>query len=89
MLNEDLEWICDWLNDDSDGENYEIWIDADHPIGRVFNKYTHDWKDGAIPASRLVVGLRKDESHAQTWFKFCSVYVEATKEDVEAFKNSK
>ena len=86
IIDEEAEWLLDWLNDYSDGENYEIWIDSVKPVGRVFNKYAHDWRDGAIPASRLVVALKKVESRNETFFVFASVYAEATKEDLDAFK---
>ncbi len=86
ILENEVDWITDWLNDNTDGENYEIWIDADKPIGRVYNKYAHDWKFGAIPASRIVVALRKDELRSTVWFKFASIYADATKEDLDSFK---
>ncbi len=80
--------LLDWINDPSDGGNYEAWIDAKRVIGRGYSKERwHEWDKGAYPCSELCVALVKVERKYDTTFKIVTAYPRYTDKDKNNFCN--
>lgn len=80
--------LVDWLNDPTDGGNYEASFVFDKAIGKVYScAKWHEWNKGACPCSEICVAFIKDERKYDTSFKIISVYPRATEEEKEIFKS--
>jgi hypothetical protein len=89
----DEEWqmpecIKEWLDDESDRDDYAFDFDFDHVIGHgFFKKGWHDWNSGVAYCSRLTVVLRKVELRdGSDTFRVYSAYPTVTEEDIERTK---
>lgn len=70
---ENMEDIVDWINDMSDGMDWEVYFDSDSPIGRGFYKsFYHTWNSGACDCSTIKVVLRKTYNADE--FRIVTVY---------------
>lgn len=71
------EELNDWLNDDSDGEDYAPYLDCGKHIGHgYFKSRQHNWNSGAWECSQIVVVLRKEERKYDTTFTIKTCYCE-------------
>ncbi len=81
--------ILNWLNDYSNGDILIVRCKFCKPIGRGFFKGSwHDWDDGAIYCSACQVVLYKTGNESMP-FKFRTAHPILTKEEKEAYLNSK
>lgn len=72
---DNVGWITDWLNDDSDGEDLVFEKTFDEVIGRgFFRAKWHNWKDGAIELRTIRVVLKKRERRNDTIFVLGTAY---------------
>lgn len=78
LLDEDnMSDVLDWLNDDSDGENWVVEIENKTPIGHgFFRARWHDWSKGAVPCRTVAVVLAKVCRQYDTTFKIVTAYPE-------------
>jgi len=77
---ENMEDIVDWINDMSDGVDWEVYFDSDSPIGRGFYKtFYHTWNAGACDCSTMKIVLRK--TYDANEFRIVTVYPIPTEEE--------
>ena len=80
---DDLDGIVAWVNDMSDGDDYEVYFDSDTPVGRGFYKsFYHTWNAGACQCSSVRIVLRK--TYKSDEFRIVTVYPIPTEEEKEA-----
>lgn len=69
----EMEYIVDWINDMSDGTDWEVYFDSDTPIGKGFYKsFYHTWNAGACECSTIKIVLRK--TYDSNEFRIVTVY---------------
>jgi len=76
-LHEFEDELIEWLDDYSDGSNYQVFIDCGKVIGHgYFNTKGHDWNTGSFGCSQILIIIRKDYRKYDTFFKFITCYAE-------------
>lgn len=90
-LNEDWEIpesIKEWMDDESDRDDFIFDLDFDHSIGHGFFKESwHDWNSGACQCSAITVVLKKIElADGSDIFRLQTAYPFVTAEDIERTK---
>jgi len=76
----DMDAIVDWVNDMSDGQDWEVYYDSDTPIGKGFyQSFNHTWNAGACECSTIKVVLRK--TYDADEFRVVTVYPVPTEEE--------
>lgn len=76
------DWICDWLNDDSDGEPLECALEMDETVGiGYYRENWHEWNTGAVKSSGIRVVIKKVERKYDTTFSIITAYPYATEAD--------
>lgn len=76
--------LLDWLQDNSDGDDYSAECLFEEPIGKgYYNAKWHEWSKGAVQCKRIVVVLRKVERTYDTTFSIVTAYCEPSEEDMK------
>lgn len=73
--------VLEWINDYSDGDDWEVYFEFSAPIGHGFyRKNWHEWNNGAVYCSAISVILRKNDNTDS--FDVVTAYPVATEEDI-------
>lgn len=87
-FNEDIDYILDWLNDNSDGEIWEIEVVCDKIVGMGYIKEKwHNWSKGPVDCSSILVILKKTNSGNN--FYIASIYPTTNENDKKNFLQKK
>ena len=85
-LLDEAEYLADWIEDSSDGEDWVVEKEFDFQIGKgFFNSTQHEWNAGAAPCSAVRIVLQKTDNYRL--FKIRTVYPVQTESDKDVMAN--